>query len=122
MIQAALLDDAPGSHPDDQACQAKAQKPIWGAAWGNMQECCMIHLVICLKSCRTFRSLKKALKAVKLQAEETEFVSQQTKAELESQASELSNALNVADLRSKELQASIDTKTSELKRTETNRN
>ena len=27
---AALLHDAPGPHPDDQACQAKAQNPIWG--------------------------------------------------------------------------------------------
>ena len=26
--------------------------------WGIIQECCMMHLVICLKSCRTFRSLR----------------------------------------------------------------
>ena len=69
---AALLYDAPGPHPDDQACQAKAQKPIWGGRlgplgpghpklflgfgltslvirmgpWGIIQECCMMHLVI----------------------------------------------------------------------------
>ena len=48
---AALLHDAPGPHPDDQACQAKAQKSIWG---GRLVP---LHLVICLKSCRTFRGL-----------------------------------------------------------------
>ena len=32
---AALLHDAPGPHPDDQACQAKAQKPIWGNRLGG---------------------------------------------------------------------------------------
>ena len=64
---AALLHDAPGPHPDDQACQAKARKPIWGSLgapapklflgfgltglvirmgpWGIMQECCMMQLI-----------------------------------------------------------------------------
>ena len=31
MNHAALLHDAPGPHPDDQACQAKPQKQIEGA-------------------------------------------------------------------------------------------
>ena len=31
---AALLHDAPGPHPDDQACQAKAQKQF-GGAWAQ---------------------------------------------------------------------------------------
>ena len=33
---AALLHDAPGPHPDDQACQAKAQNPIWGGRLGPL--------------------------------------------------------------------------------------
>ena len=36
MNHAALLHDAPGPHPDDQACQAKAQKPIWGGRLGPL--------------------------------------------------------------------------------------
>ena len=70
---AALLHDAPGPHPDDQACQAKAQTQFGGAwaqgrqaappnwvlgfgltglvirmgPWSIMQECCMIHLESC---------------------------------------------------------------------------
>ena len=34
MNHAALLHDAPGPHPDDQACQAKAQNQF-GGAWAQ---------------------------------------------------------------------------------------
>ena len=58
---AALLYDAPGPHPDDQACQAKAQNQFGGAAWGSNFRMILIDFEILeiLPSDRVFEHLNK---------------------------------------------------------------